>query len=81
MILNVIDGRRRRYRWKSVNAIAEPTWHDNAAPDSDETGPVHGESEHEERKQLSVADAIAWAQTLPFPVTLYLYDSDKEPPR
>jgi hypothetical protein len=36
MIWNIIDGRERRYRWKCVNAIIEPAWHDNSCRDSDQ---------------------------------------------
>ena len=77
MILNVIDDRRTRYRWKQVTAIAEPTWHDNKCKDSDRADPTAGESEYEEINNISVNEAIKWASELPFNVTLYLSDANE----
>jgi hypothetical protein len=37
MISNIIDRRKRQYRWKQITAIIEPTYHDNSVDDSDET--------------------------------------------
>lgn len=74
MIWNVIDNRKRRYRWRSVVAIVEPTWHDNSNEESDQAPRTDGESEYEERRQLSLAEAIDWAHAFPFP--LFLYDDD-----
>lgn len=74
MIQNIIDNRTKRYRWKMVNAFAEPTWHDNAIAESDQAKPTLGESDYEAKENLSVEDAIAWAQAFSFPVTLHLYD-------
>ena len=75
MIFNIIDRRKRRYRWKQITAIAEPTYHDNLVADSDETEvPEPGFFACDEKAVISVADAIAWATSLAFPVTLYLYD-------
>jgi len=74
MIQNVIDNRKRQHRWKCINVAIEPTWHDNSVTDSDRAEPAADESDYEERKRVSVAEAIAWAHDLPFPVTVYLYD-------
>ena len=75
VIFNIIDRRKRRYRWKQITAIAEPTYHDNLVADSDETEvPEPGFFACDEKAVISVADAIAWATSLAFPVTLYLYD-------
>ncbi len=74
MILNVIDNRKLRYRWKLVNAIVEPTWHDNSSRDADQAEPTEGELDYEENNKVSVSEAIKWADRLAFPVTLYLYD-------
>jgi hypothetical protein len=74
MIHNIIDRRKRPHRWKLIDAIVEPTWHDNSVADSDKAEATQGEIDYEERKGLSVADAIAWAKAFPFPVTIYLYD-------
>ena len=77
MILNVIDNRKLRYRWKQVKAVAEPTWHDNKCKNADQAKPTQGESDYEERIKLSVQDAIKWANDLPFAVTLYLYEVEQ----
>jgi hypothetical protein len=74
MILNVIDNRKQRYRWKRINAVAEPTWHDNTCKDADQAEPVQDESDYEELTNVSVNYAVKWANDLSFPVTLYLYD-------
>ena len=36
---------------------------------------MEGESDYEERSGLSVAEAIAWAHSLGYPVTLYFRDA------
>ena len=76
MIQNVIDNRKRQHRWKRVNAVVEPTWHDDNVPNSDHAEPAVDESDYDERSEMSVAEAFAWAQGLPYPVTLYLYDEE-----
>jgi len=76
-IVNIIDGRRHEYRWKTINAIVEAAWHDNGCDDADRVpandraGPGYAQREH-----ISVTAAIEWAQTFENPVTLYLYDKD-----
>jgi hypothetical protein len=74
LIWNVIDERKRRYRWKRINAAAEPVWHDNSCPDADEAERCAGESEYEKRQGITLAEAIAWASGMSYPVTLFLYD-------
>lgn len=74
MIANVIDNRSLRYRWNRVNAVAEPTWHDNKCPDADQAKPTEDEVDYEERAGISVNEAIKWADDLPYSVTLYLSD-------
>jgi hypothetical protein len=74
MIWNIIDGRVRRYRWKRINAIIEPTWHDNSCKDSDEAEEDSDADVYEQREGISLAEAIEWANTKPYPVTLFLYD-------
>jgi hypothetical protein len=76
MIANVIDNRKSPYRWKRVNAIAEPAWHDNKCRDADQAERALGELDYEERIGISVNDAIKWANDLPFMVTLYFNDDD-----
>jgi hypothetical protein len=74
MILNMVDNRKLPYRWKRVKAAIEPTWHDNKCKDSDQAEASQNELDYNERADLSVADAIKWADQFPFSVTLYLYD-------
>ena len=74
MICNIIDSRKRRHRWKQVDAIIEATSHDNSVDDADEEPQGPDDIVHDSRKAVSVADAIAWANAEPSAVTLYLYD-------
>ena len=75
MIFNIIDRRKHSYRWKKITAIAEPTYHDNAVPDSDQVDlPPSGFSPYEQREEISVSDAVLWVRSLPYEATLYLYD-------
>lgn len=74
MITNIIDGRKRPYRWLKVNAIAEATAHDNSVADSDQASPEGDQVIYETQEGISVAEAVNWAQSLPGEVTLFLYD-------
>ena len=75
MIWNIIDRRARVYRWKTITALVEPVSHDNSCPDSDQADePGEGSFPFDQRTEISLADAVVWAQSLPFAVTLYLYD-------
>jgi hypothetical protein len=75
MISNIIDRRKRQHRWEQITAITEPTYHDNFIDDSDEAEIPNPDSvPYDERAAISVGDAIAWASSLPFAATLYLYD-------
>lgn len=75
MIWNIIDKRKRRYRWKRIDAEVEPTWHDNTCPDSDQAEQVEqGVVQYEKQKGISLAEAVTWATAKPYPVTLFLYD-------
>lgn len=76
-LLNVIDCRKRFHRWRFVDAIIEPTWHDNCVQDADivEKGAeTEGWIGYDERFKISLAEAIKWAQEHPDNVTLFLYD-------
>jgi hypothetical protein len=77
MIWNIIDNRERRYRWKRINAIIEPTWQDNSCQDSDQAEVDRDASCYEERMNISVAEAVAWATAQPYAVTLHLYDEGR----
>jgi hypothetical protein len=75
MIFNIIDMRKRRYRWKQISAIVEPVYHDNSVPDSDQAEvPEPGFSPYDRREETSLAEAVCWATSLPYEVTLFLYD-------
>ncbi|MVO16341.1 hypothetical protein GO984_11025 [Rhodobacteraceae bacterium CY05] len=75
MIKNLIDHRKRPYRWKAVNAVVESTWHDNSCEDADKVA-VGDEMVGlcEERRNISVAEAMTWGMSMKEEVTLYLYD-------
>lgn len=66
-------------RWRRINAVVEPTWHDNKVADSDRAEPATDESEYGERSGLPLAEAITWAQALPCAVTIHLYGDDENP--
>lgn len=74
MLWNIIDNRKRRYRWKSVNAIVEAVEHDNACADADQAKASEQPVTYDALEAVSVNDAIRWALEQPSPVTLYLYD-------
>lgn len=74
MIYNIIDNRKRPYRWREVNAIIEATSHDNACDDADHQPPSDDDLTYDERENVTVQEAIAWANLESSPVTLYLYD-------
>jgi hypothetical protein len=78
MIENLCDRRERPHRWKRINAIVEPTWHDNDhGPDRDQSEPGPDDIVYDQREGISLAEAIAWANSLPDRVTLYLYDEGR----
>ena len=73
-IANVIDRRKRPYRYRKINAVIEASAHDNNVLDADQShggGPDYSELEH-----ASLADVILWAQTFSGEITLFLYDED-----
>lgn len=74
MITNIIDNRTRKYRWKTVNAVVEPTHHDNRNGDADEAGANAEDLLCETLGGASLAEALAWAQGFEGEVTLFLYD-------
>ena len=74
MIYNIIDRRKRPYRWKRVNAVIEATSNDWNVADSDEQPSGPDDITYADRKDVSVEEAIAWASAEPSPVTLYLYN-------
>ncbi len=78
MIRNIIDKRERPYRWKRVNAIIEPTWHDNCCQDSDQAEETDPHAVvYEQREGVSLAEVVTWANARPYAVTLYLWDEGR----
>ena len=77
MICNIIDRREHRFHWKRINAIVEATWHDNLKPDSDQAEKDPHDVAYKQREDISLAEAIAWANGLPGCVTLFLYDQGR----
>ena len=76
MLWNIRDRRTRPYRWREINAIVEATEHDNSIEDADQA-PSSDPSVYvlcESLEAVSVSEAVQWAESLPCPVTLYLYD-------
>lgn len=74
MILNIRDRRKRPFRWREINAIIEATSHDNAINDSDMQEPSEFDITYDELANVSLHEAIAWANAQPGAVTLYIYD-------
>lgn len=77
MISNIIDRRKRPYRWKSINAMVEATSHDNSCSDSDQADGGPDDVVYDQREGVSLEYAIAWANSLPGSVTLFLYDEGR----
>jgi hypothetical protein len=73
MIWNIVDNRKRTNRWKIINARIEPTDQSNYG-DSDRAPDQPGVSVYEEMIGVSVTDAITWAISVPYGVTLCLGD-------
>mgnify|MGYP001212179011 CR=1 FL=1 len=78
MIWNIIDHRTRRHRWASIEAVVEPTFHDNSVADADQA-PSEQTYLCEMRDGISLAEAISWANSFDCPTTLYLYDDGAAP--
>ena len=75
-LTNIIDSRKRPYRFKKVNAVLEPTCHDNSVTDADQVDGGYPGVGYDEKEHITVASAIAWACLHEAAVTLYLYDED-----
>ena len=73
MITNIIDRRTNPYRWKTVDVIVEATWHDNSCP-GDQAPYDYREPDYDERRSISLSDAVSWAMSLDVSLTLYVYD-------
>ena len=75
MIWNIVDKRSRNYRWRKVNAVIENVANDNSCQDTDifdeenDCAPIY-----EDKRNISLHEAIEWAEAISGKVTLYLYD-------
>jgi len=74
MIWNIVDNRKRKYRWLEINAVIEDTFHDNSCEDSDQAAEAIDGTTYDQRKNILLHDAIVWAERASGQVTLYLYD-------
>lgn len=74
MICNIVDRRKREYRWREINAIIEATSHDNGCADSDQQPAADNDMTYDQLEGVSLQEAIVWASKEPSQVTLYLYD-------
>jgi hypothetical protein len=79
MIWNIVDRRKRVYRWKTVNAIVEAVEHDNSCADADQAAAsdIASVVDYDQLEGVSVQQALAWANQQTCPVTLYMYDEGK----
>lgn len=80
MLANIIDRRKQQYRFKRVNAVIEPTRHDNSTKNCDRAARNPKQDKawigYDEKEHVTVTDAIKWASKHKDEVTLYLYDKD-----
>lgn len=75
MIWNVIDERKRPYRWKRINAFIEDVAHDNSCADADQAQTdLKTTVTYEEKLGVSLHEAIVWAEAQAGRVTLYICD-------
>ncbi len=74
MIYNIIDQREISVKWKRVNAVVESTCGDNNVEGADFIE-LTDDLIFGELNEVSVREAIAWANSFKEPVTLYIYDA------
>jgi hypothetical protein len=75
-LTNIVDRRKHKYRFAKINAVVEPTCHDNSIDDADKVEPGYSGVGYDEREHITLADAVTWANSFNWPTTLYLYDHD-----
>lgn len=77
MIVNVIDLRENPYRWAKVLATVEDAGRATIAEDGDRLKMQPGVAvDYAEREGISINEALKWAEYLPSPVVLTLYDDE-----
>ena len=79
-IANIVDRRKRPYRSCPINAVIEPSCVDNDMPFADQYDIKEEDITtcFEERPNTSLYLAIYWANKFKFPVTLYIYNFDRD---
>lgn len=78
MILNIIDNRKRRHCWSCIDAVIEPTWHDNRVKGADQAPKGDPELEgmgYEEITGVRLPRALEWGNGFAYESTIYLYDA------
>ncbi len=75
---NVVDRRDNQYNIE-VDAVFEPSWHDNSCTDASEFLQTDNEFSVENINDTTVEDAVKHCDTWDLPVTVYLYDKGANP--
>lgn len=75
-LLNIIDHRKRPYRFLKINAVIEPTRHDNRVKDADQADGKDNWLGYDEREHITLNEALSWAAGHADDVTLFIYDED-----
>lgn len=79
LIVNIIDLRENSYKWAKVLATAEDAGRATEAKDGDRLKMEPSVAiDYAERESVSVHEAIQWAEYLPSPVVLTLYDHEAD---
>jgi hypothetical protein len=76
-VASMIDSRSRRHRSHHLRATVEPSAHYNLCElrrGYETANACAGGSLYAEREGLTVRQAVAWAESVPGPLTLYLSD-------
>lgn len=79
MLANIVDQRKNNKCGDDINVVMEPTWHDNTCKDADQYPMETTAPSIQEKYNISLADAIEWANEYEVPMTLYLYDKEHDP--
>ena len=78
MIVNIIDLRENPYRWAKVLATVEDAGRATQAEDGDTLKMAPGVAiDYAEREGISVHEALNWANFLPSPIVLTIYDHEE----
>jgi hypothetical protein len=79
MLANIIDSRHNPYISQKLNVVMEPSWHDNSCQGADQYSPDQQIGMVDIQYNISLSDAIKWANQQIGAMTLYLYNSDYDP--